>query len=293
MPDRNLQFKPHKLGFTLIELLVVVAIIVVLLAILLPSLGRARAVAKDTACASNVRQITMGLFAYATSFDNFLPAAQEVPVGTAPTWHLRIWDFMMNRPYNIADTVTPFNYLTKTVFECPQAALISKMGYGGYVTNDHRCNGYALNVSTPGILPNGTIVTANTMPNVDTDETLRSEEYKRLNLVRNPSQTMMLTDAQGFYVEYYDRGASLNQMDVLGGNQYAGRMLDAVGRHGIDQDAWNMSFFDGSARLLHFNEVPGAPANRYSSAGRYNPDQLLNATDVSADTKIFWTGMTP
>jgi len=44
-------------GFTLIELLVVIAIISVLLAILLPSLNRARMLAKRVACQGNLRQI--------------------------------------------------------------------------------------------------------------------------------------------------------------------------------------------------------------------------------------------
>lgn len=44
-------------GFTLIELLVVVAIIAVLMALLLPSLARARENAKTAACASTMRQI--------------------------------------------------------------------------------------------------------------------------------------------------------------------------------------------------------------------------------------------
>jgi prepilin-type N-terminal cleavage/methylation domain-containing protein len=42
-------------GFTLIELLVVVAIISVLIAILLPSLGRVKETARRTVCASNLR----------------------------------------------------------------------------------------------------------------------------------------------------------------------------------------------------------------------------------------------
>ena len=48
-------------GFTLIELLVVVAIIGVLMALMLPVLGRAKKTSQQTVCASNLRQIGMAL----------------------------------------------------------------------------------------------------------------------------------------------------------------------------------------------------------------------------------------
>ncbi|MGP1273538.1 MAG: type II secretion system protein [Phycisphaerales bacterium] len=60
-------------GFTLIELLVVIAIIALLIGILLPALGRARASAKTMLSLSNVRQITVALSTYANDYDGDYP----------------------------------------------------------------------------------------------------------------------------------------------------------------------------------------------------------------------------
>ncbi len=62
-------------GFTLIELLVVVAIIVLLIAILLPSLARARESAKGLSCMSHMRQIGIAHEIYASENNDLYVSA--------------------------------------------------------------------------------------------------------------------------------------------------------------------------------------------------------------------------
>ena len=59
--------RPH--AFTLIELLVVLSIVALLVGILLPALGKARATARHAQCLSNSRQMTVALTNYTQEHD--------------------------------------------------------------------------------------------------------------------------------------------------------------------------------------------------------------------------------
>ena len=61
-------------GFTLVELLVVIAIISLLIAILLPSLGRAREMARQTACLANLRGVGTSTALYEHDFNALPPS---------------------------------------------------------------------------------------------------------------------------------------------------------------------------------------------------------------------------
>ena len=65
----NMLSKRNKAGFTLIEMLVVIAVIAVLLAILLPSLNKAKEMMKRLKCQANLKQIALAWHMYLNDYD--------------------------------------------------------------------------------------------------------------------------------------------------------------------------------------------------------------------------------
>jgi len=127
----------RKGGFTLVELLVVIAIIAVLAAILFPVFSRAREKARQAACQSNLKQLTLAFLMYAQDWDETFPPAYYFADGWTRQFS---WDFSFDWsswPAKVGEgLITPY---TKNgqINQCPSFKGVETWGwpYTGYAYN--------------------------------------------------------------------------------------------------------------------------------------------------------------
>ena len=113
-------------GFTLIELLVVIAIIAILAAILFPVFAKAREKARQISCASNERQMGLGLLQYAQDNDEALPLGGG-NIGRG--WASRIYPYVKSTG----------------VYKCPDDPTASATNRAGFAETDYPVS-YMLNI---------------------------------------------------------------------------------------------------------------------------------------------------
>jgi prepilin-type N-terminal cleavage/methylation domain-containing protein len=145
-------------GFTLIELLVVIAIIALLLSILMPSLQKAKELARKVVCLSNMKQIGLGMKLYIASESDGKYPQQRRPFGTwLPGERTGHW-WLSVRPYIDADKNRhqTINFTNGgTVAYCPSHRdykQVREIGDGkprSYLGNMHLINQAGVGVWTP------------------------------------------------------------------------------------------------------------------------------------------------
>lgn len=104
------------IAFTLVELLVVIAMVAILAAILMPVFAQAREKARQTACLSNLKQLSLANALYLQDYEAF-PAFSYVTAGQQIRWYNLLEPYTRNQP----------------LFTCPSLPHLRfgrNMGYG-------------------------------------------------------------------------------------------------------------------------------------------------------------------
>jgi prepilin-type N-terminal cleavage/methylation domain-containing protein/prepilin-type processing-associated H-X9-DG protein len=161
-------------GFTLIELLVVIAVISLLVSILLPSLNRAKDLAKQVVCQSNMKQLVLAFTVYNHDYGSYYPAClTHGPEG------YRKWPQQL-RPY-AARNINMYgpNASEEVVFKCP-----ADMNYYAD-TQDYREVSYGINCYEYGGIAGIHTWGGNG----------KWDYWTRSGDIRNPSQTILLADS--------------------------------------------------------------------------------------------------
>jgi prepilin-type N-terminal cleavage/methylation domain-containing protein/prepilin-type processing-associated H-X9-DG protein len=117
--------------FTLIELLVVIAIIAILASMLLPALGRARKIAKRTACVNNFRTAGTAILLYANDYDDYILPMHTGSSYASPNTN-RMWmQFLANLGLGYPKNGLP-NVSSMQRFMCSSFTGDFKNDYGYY-----------------------------------------------------------------------------------------------------------------------------------------------------------------
>jgi prepilin-type processing-associated H-X9-DG protein/prepilin-type N-terminal cleavage/methylation domain-containing protein len=246
---------PARAAFTLVELLVVIGIIAVLIAILLPTLNKAREHAKTVQCASNMRQIYTAVEMYASMWKGYMMPAQGSaalsPAAPAPSsneqynwWGSEMLGKSMgvkapphdpNDPQAWGDAVRNVNDRTLKYIDCPSIVKDVPSTAAGFPGGGYQWRGdYAYNTNLGDARAH--------LSSTGSNSPLNRPAFIQKSKV--PGWVLMLLDTRTFIAGNEDRFSSTGDITKPDPNPTVARI--AAGNPHSNKT--NMLFADGSVR---------------------------------------------
>jgi prepilin-type processing-associated H-X9-DG protein len=172
--------------FTILELLLVIAVIVGLLSILLPSLNKAKNNAYKIQCASNIKQIHLGISQYNTDYENRMPT--PVMPGKYGNY---CWGYVIASSYTM--NFGNVNYVASSFWACPSYKMNSSK-FINALNSSYGLNNYAF--CDLSLIASG-----------------EHKGYVHVSAIKSPSQQLCLSEtfaAEKLNIGYYCSAPSVN-----------------------------------------------------------------------------------
>jgi prepilin-type N-terminal cleavage/methylation domain-containing protein len=144
-------------GFTLIELLVVIAIISLLMAILLPALGKIRQLTRRTICQSNLRQIASGWHIYLEDYNGkfYKRTNADVLYGGWKGTYFPNYKRPLNEYLGLQDL--PQSESEAKIFCCPDDETDTGERFYSLIGTSYKTNMLLIGDASVASLPSGTL----------------------------------------------------------------------------------------------------------------------------------------
>ncbi|MEQ9461734.1 MAG: prepilin-type N-terminal cleavage/methylation domain-containing protein [Phycisphaeraceae bacterium] len=295
-------------AFTLIELLVVISIIALLIGILLPALGAARNTARNVACLSNIRQLAIANYSYATDnagfyvrhaesmtaspfsmrlgntteywwssklvLGSYMPGPATFTCPSFETSHSELLEAGIDRTGSSSDANHPGNSRWNTVHYGANAFFLTNSFWFGKLGTGFTIPGISVSQMDAQYQQNQSL-------NVVTSE--GPINTANLDWVRNPTETIAFADSKDRALELSSSGGGSGQR---GGGSSAGGLNQGGATQGVGYlyPAGDAAAGQGGyAHARHSNSINVAWADGHASPVAIDPEPGLDVPDDPYD----------